>query len=142
MLTKGSFARDEWDHLLRLFNIMSFSMFSCSHFLSNRKQSVMSKRDQESTSKQGSAVAKPRPMNLVSRNFLSAKKTPPQDSSASSSLGNQELDQSCVSPSVRQLKRNSNQVPTAYSQERRRDDTIFEHQDTGGVVGLQALQAF
>ena len=24
--------RDEWNHLLRLFNIMSFSIFSCSHF--------------------------------------------------------------------------------------------------------------
>ena len=31
MLTKGSFTRDEWNHLLRLLNIMSFSMFSCSH---------------------------------------------------------------------------------------------------------------
>ena len=32
MLTKESFTRDEWNNLLRLFNIMSFSMFSCSHF--------------------------------------------------------------------------------------------------------------
>ena len=32
MLTRKSFTRDEWNHLLRLFNIMSFSMFSCSHF--------------------------------------------------------------------------------------------------------------
>ena len=32
MLTKGSFTRDEWDHLLRLLNIMYFSIFSCSHF--------------------------------------------------------------------------------------------------------------
>ena len=30
---------------------------------------------------EGSAVAKPRPMNLVSRNLLIAKKDPPQDSS-------------------------------------------------------------
>ena len=97
--------------------------FSCGHFLSNRKQSVMSKRAQESTSKEGSAVAKPRPMNLVSRNLLSAKKTPPQDSSASNSPVNQELDQSYVSPIVRKLMRNSNQDPTAHSQERRQDDT-------------------
>ena len=27
-LTKGSFTRDEWNHLLRLFNIMNLSMFS------------------------------------------------------------------------------------------------------------------
>ena len=32
ILTKESFSRDEWNHLLRLFNIMSFSMFSCCHF--------------------------------------------------------------------------------------------------------------
>ena len=32
ILTKGSFSRDEWNHLLRLFNVMSFPMFSCSHF--------------------------------------------------------------------------------------------------------------
>ena len=55
MLSKGSFTRDEWDHLHRLLNVMNFLM------------SVMSKRAQESTSKEGSAVAKPRPMNLVSR---------------------------------------------------------------------------
>ena len=38
MLTWGNFTRDEWDHLLRLFNIMNFSMFSCSHFLSIERQ--------------------------------------------------------------------------------------------------------
>ena len=32
ILTKGNFTRDEWNHFLRLFNNMSFSMFSCSHF--------------------------------------------------------------------------------------------------------------
>ena len=94
MLTKGSFTRYEWDHLLRSLNIMNFSMSSCSHFLANRKQSVMSKRGQESTSKEASAVAKPRPMNLESRNLLSAKKDPPQDSSDPNSPGDQELDQS------------------------------------------------
>ena len=46
ILTKGSFSSDEWNHLLRLFNIMNFSMFSCSHFsdfLSDpiRKQSAV-----------------------------------------------------------------------------------------------------
>ena len=52
-LTKGSFSRDEWNHLLRLFNIVSFSMCSCSHFsdlLSDdqvRKQSAMSKKRSE-----------------------------------------------------------------------------------------------
>ena len=32
MLTKGNFTRDEWNRLVRLVNIMSFAMFSCSHF--------------------------------------------------------------------------------------------------------------
>ena len=75
MFSQGDFTRDELDHLLRLLNIMIFSMFHCSHSLSNRKQSAMSKRVQEGTSGEGSAVSKPRPMNLVARNFLSAKKT-------------------------------------------------------------------
>ena len=34
LLTKGSFTRDEWCNLLRLFNIMTFSIFSRSHFRS------------------------------------------------------------------------------------------------------------
>ena len=72
MLAKGSCTRDEWDHLLPLLKNMNFSMPSC-HFLSNRRQSVMSKRAQERTSKEGSAVAKPRPMNLVSRNLPERK---------------------------------------------------------------------
>ena len=93
MLTKGTFTRDDWDHLVRLLNIMNLSMFSCSHFLPIRKQSVVSKRTQESTPKEGSAVAKPRPMSLVSGNLLSAKKDPPQYLSDPNSQENQELDQ-------------------------------------------------
>ena len=73
--------------------------------------------------KEGSQVAKQRPMNLVSRNLPSAKKTLPQDSSASNSPGSQELDQSYVSPSLRKLMRNSNQDPASYSRERQQDDT-------------------
>ena len=60
MLTKGNFTRDSWDHLLRWLYIMNFSMFSCSHFLSNRKQSVMSKRAQERGTEEGPSEAKPR----------------------------------------------------------------------------------
>ena len=82
----------EWNHLLRLFNIMSFSMFCCSHFcnfLSDPigKQSAMSKRGQEATSSEGSPMAKPKPMvpaktrpvNLVLRSPWSARENPPQD---------------------------------------------------------------
>ena len=131
MLTKGSFTLDEWDHLLRLLNIMNFSMSSCSHLLSNRTQSVV-----QENSKERSAVAKPRPMNLVSRNHRSAEKTPPQDSSALNSRENQQLDQSYVSPSGTKLTRNSNQDPTTHSQELRQDDT-----PSWGVVNMQTQPA-
>ena len=78
MLAKGSFTRDEWYHLLRLFNIMSFSMYSCSHlsdFLSDdqvRKQSAMSKMGQKTTSNEGSLMATARPC-LVARDNLFTK---------------------------------------------------------------------
>ena len=66
-LPKGSLSSDELNQLLRLFNIMIFSMFSCSHFsnfLSDPigKQGAMSKRGQETTSSEGSPMAKPKPM--------------------------------------------------------------------------------
>ena len=111
-------------------NVLMFSGNRCSPNF-KKKQSVMSKRAQESTSEEGLAVARPRPMNLVSRNLLSAQKTPPQDSSASDSPGAQELDQSHASPSGKKLMRNSSQDPTANSQERRQDDSTFKHRETG-----------
>ena len=77
-------------------------------------------------------MAKTRPMNLVSRNLLSAKKTPPQDSSASNRPGAQELDQSHASPSGRKLMRNHSQDPKTYTQERQQDDTLFS--STGKLV--------
>ena len=44
MLTKGSFTRYEWNHLLHLFNIIYLSTFSRSHFiLKNRKRSLNSR---------------------------------------------------------------------------------------------------
>ena len=70
MLTTESFTRDEWNHLLRLFNIVSFLIVrlqSCSNFLSDPtgKQSAMSKSGQEATSSEGSPMAKPKPMILA-----------------------------------------------------------------------------
>ena len=44
LLTKGNFTGDEWNHLLRLFDIMSFSVFSCSQLQSINKSKIMSKR--------------------------------------------------------------------------------------------------
>ena len=59
ILIKGNFTRDEWNHLLCLFNI--------SHISSINKCKAMSKRTQEDASEER-VTAKPKPMmNLVSR---------------------------------------------------------------------------
>ena len=58
-LTKGNFTRDEWNHLLCLFNI--------SHFSSTKCLGAMSKRTQEGAGEER-VTAKSKPMmNLVSR---------------------------------------------------------------------------
>ena len=44
MLTNEIFSRDEWNHLLRLFTIIGFSMFSCSHFSPIDNAKIMLKR--------------------------------------------------------------------------------------------------
>ena len=86
-------------------------MFSCSHFLSNRKQSVISKRTQDRTAKGGSAAAKPRPMEL------GVKERPERKENPSPGFGCFEQ------PCVRKLVRNNSKDPTSYSQERRQDHT-------------------
>ena len=59
ILTKGSFTRDEWNHLLCLLNISHFSSVNCSE--------VMSKRTQKESGEER-VTAKSKPMtNLVSR---------------------------------------------------------------------------
>ena len=59
ILTKGHFTRDEWNHLLCLFNSSQFSSINCSE--------VMSKRTQKDSGEEG-VTAKSKPMmNLVSR---------------------------------------------------------------------------
>ena len=74
MLIEGSFTGDEWNHLLRLFNIMNFSMFSCSHLPSN-----MPKSAQERGTEERPAVAKSKVVSLISRS-LSANPSPTLDS--------------------------------------------------------------
>ena len=59
MLTKGNFTRDEWNHLLSLFNISHFSSTDCSE--------VMSKRTQEESGEER-VTGKSRPMmGLIAR---------------------------------------------------------------------------
>ena len=140
--TEGSFTRDEWNHLLRLLNLLNFSMFSCSHssnFLSDpiRKLSATSKRGQEATSSEGSQMAKPKPMhsvmakskpwNLALHNPLIARKNPPQDLSIPVKLGNVEREQGGAL-GIRKLTRNPSQDPIEYSQVSRQENT--QHADS------------
>ena len=85
-LTGGNFTRDEWKHILRLFNIMSFSVFSSSHFKSIDKNKIMSKRQQEGKlGEEESVVAKSKPMmSLVSKH---ANRSPSLGSGVSNSPG-------------------------------------------------------
>ena len=96
MLTEENYTRDEWNHLLRLVNMMKFLKSSCSHlskFLLDpiRMQCAMSKRGQENNLKEGSAVAKPKPLNL---NLSSMRKIPSREVRDPNSPVNQILDQS------------------------------------------------
>ena len=59
MLTKGNFTRDEWNHLLSLFNVSHFSPTVCS--------AAMAKRSQQDSGEER-VTAKSRPMmNLIAR---------------------------------------------------------------------------
>ena len=59
ILTKGNYTRDEWNHLLCLFNV--------SHFSAKHSVKAMSKRTQEDAGEER-ITAKSKPMmNLVSR---------------------------------------------------------------------------
>ena len=59
ILTKGNFTRDEWNHLLCLFNISHFSSTNCSD--------VMSKRTQKDSGEESVTAKSKLMMNLVSR---------------------------------------------------------------------------
>ena len=59
ILTKGNFTRDEWNHLLCLFNISHFSSTACTAAMAKRAQ-------QESGEERVTAKSKPM-MNLIAR---------------------------------------------------------------------------
>ena len=67
ILTKGNFTRDEWNHLLCLFNISLFSSQSCSEVSSQDCSEAMAKKPQEGDYDER-VVAKSKPVeNMVSR---------------------------------------------------------------------------
>ena len=59
ILTKGNFTRDEWNHLLSLFNISHFSSTACTAAMAKRAQ-------QESGEERVTAKSRPT-MNLIAR---------------------------------------------------------------------------
>ena len=52
MLTKGNFTRDEWNHLLCLFNISHFSSTNCSEVMSKRTQKMQVKKESQQSQDQ------------------------------------------------------------------------------------------
>ena len=109
MVSKGSFTRNEWEHLFRFFfNIMKFSTFSCSHFLSfnlKKKPNTMSKR--------------------LDIKKLGRETIPTLDSGASYSLWNHTLGWTSDSTSTERSVRYRVEHPTASYQEWDRDDNPF-----------------
>ena len=106
MLTKGNFTRDEWNHLVCLFNI--------SHFISAECSDVMSKRTQKDSGEER-VTAKSKPMmNLVSR---CSERTPDVlSSTASESLGKTRHEsQTPLSPQTEMCDRTGRPVVCAHS---------------------------
>ena len=85
---KVNFTRDEWNHLLRLFNIMNLSMSSCSHFLSIKNSKTMSKRSmQDRKLGEEPVLAKSKPVSLESKR-MSVNPYPMPDSGISCNMEN------------------------------------------------------
>ena len=106
ILTKGNFTRDEWNHLLCLFNISHFSSAECSE--------VMSKRTQKDSGEER-VTAKSKPMmNLVSR---CSERTPTVlSSTASESPGKTRHEsQTPLSPQTEKYDRTGRPVVYAHS---------------------------
>ena len=120
MLTTGSFARDEWCNLLRLFNVMILSVLSRSHCRSVEKGTTMSKRIQDMNTEEELAVAKPRSVCLISAN-LNREQSSSFDPNASDVLVNPQLDSGSVQRSCGKLQRNRNPNPATWSQVWKKD---------------------
>ena len=106
MLTKWNFTRDEWHHLLCLFNICHFSAAECSE--------VMSKRTQKESGEER-VTAKSRPMmNLVAR--CSERAPAALSSTASESPGKTRHEsQNPLSPQAEKYERTVRPVVCAHS---------------------------
>ena len=128
MLTKSNFTRDEWNLLLRLLNIMNFSMFSCSHSLSINKPNTMWKRTQERKTGEELAVSKPWPRCLISRNLLNVRQASSSDSDASNIAVNPQLDSNSLQGSTWKHVQGRDQNPSnEFSRVASRQSVSREH---------------
>ena len=106
ILTKGNFTRDEWNHLLCLFNISHFSSTDCFE--------VMSKRTQKASGEER-VTAKSKPMmNLVSR---CSERTPDvlQSTASQSLVKTRHESQFPLNPQTEQHFRTGRPVEDAHS---------------------------
>ena len=97
ILTKGSFSRDEWNHLLCLFSIMNHLMFSCSHISQIIDPQAMSqgRYRKENKGENERVVAK----SKVARNLVSMTNNPsPSVLSSSLSQRSGDLTVNCSTP--------------------------------------------
>ena len=98
ILTKGCFSRDEWNHLLCLFNIMNHSMFSSSHISQIIDPQAMSQR-QIQEGKQGGENERVVAKSRVARNLVSMTNNPsPSVLSSSFSQRSGDLTVNCSTP--------------------------------------------
>ena len=129
ILTKGSFSKNEWNHRLCLFNIMSSSIYVCSNFKSFHSQvrerkviGAISRRGQNATSIHGSPTAKARPVDLVMRSQC-------KEETSSPSLGSQ------VNPGNDDERKRVGQAPGNWmlgdSQSEVANSEVTSHQETG-----------
>ena len=117
MLTKGNFTRDEWNHLLCLFNISHFSSAECSE--------VMSKITQKDSGEER-VTAKSKPMmNLVAR---CSEKAPSVLSSTASESPGKPRHESQTSLSPQTEKYDRTERPVVCSQHT--DRFIIENDET------------
>ena len=90
-MTKGSFTRDEWNHLLTLFNISHFSSTAC--------LAAMAKRAQQN-SEEGRVTAKSRPMMNLTARTLSIMSSSASTNPGGTAYGHHELEQRVLDDSA------------------------------------------
>ena len=106
ILTKGNFTRDEWNHLLTLFNLSHFSPTACT--------AAMAKRAQQGSGEER-ATAKSRPMMNLTARMPSVMSSSTSSNLGTTSYGNQDPGKSVESDDGSGKLENSS--PPGYSKE-------------------------